>query len=715
MGYTQIPEQAQRGRNKAVIELDKSELTQTINVLQKVLVHVNTHTNTLPKFPSHPPSSIPDFLTARISAPSRQSSISPVTVITPSVAALQQRLGLDLGSGLGLGPVGTFSTESTRYNDNGSTPSSFSSSSSILTIPPIGPPLGTSRPGPIGRPSAISMQGPLPGLQSHFGQLGFRSGELGSGDLTSRSLDIGSLSLGQAGLPPVRVSTGQTVGINGGKNSLQGSYPVSGISDPGLGLDRQNDSVRNGAFQTQQSVVGSSSFGQGRPSTPGTPQGNRTPTSGTNQQPPIGTPFSQGRPGTPGTPQGSRTPTSGAHHQGPIGPFTRQQSGNQSRPETPNKTPAGQPRTPGVRRVTEAASSWKGRWTTAVTEHNRDAVNVMLYASELDGLVGEEVHTGWLISSSKRLLNLWECCGYSKASEPALQVMHSQTTEFTMESMDIDTNAKMLLSLSPHPRDSGFVIALHSLAGESFFKFKGSIRIPDTGILGLRKQAPTGLKLLHVVSLQPLGVVTPALKTSVAAALNGDVMVYDLSAAATAPTTAVAPKAHWKAHDTPISSLHRSSFAPALITGASDGSVKLWDLKTKPSAPARQLSHPSLKAITGLNMLDVNTVSTASVDSAIFLWDIRNTGTPVLQVIPDSKPVVQMAVSPKQEAVAVTTRQGLYCLELSGPGGVNSVLSPLTPLPPAGPCTDMKWNAKTKQIYCSGVDGAISVFEKVNH
>lgn len=220
MGYTQIPEQAQRGRNKAVIELDKSELTQTINVLQKVLVHVNTHTNTLPKFPSHPPSSIPDFLTARISAPSRQSSISPVTVITPSVAALQQRLGLDLGSGLGLGPVGTFSTESTRYNDNGSTPSSFSSSSSILTIPPIGPPLGTSRPGPIGRPSAISMQGPLPGLQSHFGQLGFRSGELGSGDLTSRSLDIGCLSLGQAGLPPVRVSTGQVgslslIGIRG--------------------------------------------------------------------------------------------------------------------------------------------------------------------------------------------------------------------------------------------------------------------------------------------------------------------------------------------------------------------------------------------------------------------------------------------------------------------------------------------------------------------
>jgi hypothetical protein len=54
------------------------------------------------------------------------------------------------------------------------------------------------------------------------------------------------------------------------------------------------------------------------------------------------------------------------------------------------------------------------------------------------------------------------------------QVMHSQTTEFTMETMDIDHNAKMLLSLSTHPRDSGFVIALHSLAGESFFNYKVS-------------------------------------------------------------------------------------------------------------------------------------------------------------------------------------------------------------------------------------------------
>lgn len=91
------------------------------------------------------------------------------------------------------------------------------------------------------------------------------------------------------------------------------------------------------------------------------------------------------------------------------------------------------------------------------------------------------------------------------------------------------------------------------------------IRVPDTGIAALRKQAPTGLSLLHLVSLQPLG---GPLKTSVAAALNGDVMVYDLSAAAASPTAPSPPKAYWKAHDTPISSIHRSSFACALFTGS---------------------------------------------------------------------------------------------------------------------------------------------------
>ena len=113
---------------------------------------------------------------------------------------------------------------------------------------------------------------------------------------------------------------------------MQGAFPTSGALDSGLGLDRPNDSLRNGAFQNQHSVGGGSGFSQGRPSTPGTPQGGRTPT-GAHQQGPIGPSFAQGRPGTPGTPQGGRTPTSGAHQQGPIGPFSRQQSGNQSRPE----------------------------------------------------------------------------------------------------------------------------------------------------------------------------------------------------------------------------------------------------------------------------------------------------------------------------------------------------------------------------------------------
>lgn len=96
------------------------------------------------------------------------------------------------------------------------------------------------------------------------------------------------------------------------------------------------------------------------------------------------------------------------------------------------------------------------------------------------------------------------------------------------------------------------------------FDWQGMIRVPDTGISAIRKQAPSGMGLLHLASLQPLG---GPLKTSVAVAINGDVLVYDLAAATTAPTVPGTPKAFWKAHDTPVSSLHRSSYACALFTG----------------------------------------------------------------------------------------------------------------------------------------------------
>jgi hypothetical protein len=104
----------------------------------------------------------------------------------------------------------------------------------------------------------------------------------------------------------------QPIGSGSGNLANQGTRPMSGLPDPGLGPDRALESARNGPFQNQQGIGGGSGFSQGRPGTPGTPQGGR--------------PVSQ-----------TLTPT--VHQQAAIGTYSRPQSGGQSRPEVVNFYP----------------------------------------------------------------------------------------------------------------------------------------------------------------------------------------------------------------------------------------------------------------------------------------------------------------------------------------------------------------------------------------
>lgn len=244
-----------------------------------------------------------------------------------------------------------------------------------------------------------------------------------------------------------------------------------------------------------------------------------------------------------------------------------------------------------------------------------------------------------------------------------------------------------------------------------FVVLQGMIRVPENpGIRALRKQG-TCPAFLRIVSLSSAG---GQLRTSVAAAVGVDVLVYDLTSVTTNASPSASPpspKAYWRAHDAPISAMHRSAFTCALVTGAADGTIRLWDLKAKPTAPARQCVQQ--KQITGLSVLDGVTLSSCGADGGVHLWDLRQTSTAFSSINPDGKAVVNMGATLSGESIALTTRKGLYCWELSEVPGASSLLSPFTPLPPAGPCTDLKWNGESKlEVYASSVDGTISVFVK---
>ncbi|EFJ19121.1 hypothetical protein SELMODRAFT_419453 [Selaginella moellendorffii] len=361
-----------------------------------------------------------------------------------------------------------------------------------------------------------------------------------------------------------------------------------------------------------------------------------------------------------------------------------------------------------LRRLSVEMSPWKGCLATPSSEHNNSAISALLYCPVLEAFSGDWEQKGWLFSASHNLLNLWVCS--RKPVGHPLELMHSQNTATVVDAMDVDMGVKVIMSVgSPRP-GRPFRVALHSLQTKNLFEPLGTIQIPERTSPEFLKQIYAGSsRMVHVSSLQPF---KGPLKTALAVGLGGDVLVYELAAASTVEAI-VAPRASWRAHDTAISCMHPSAFCCSIITGACDGSIKLWDLRSKPTLPSRQCGHQ--KQVTGLAVLDTTTLCSSGTDGSIHFWDLRSTNRAFASVIPDGKPVLNMAsASSSPSLIAFTTRQSLYCLEFCGPEGMTTMLSPLRPLPPVGPCTAVKWNTNSKHVYAAGVDGTISVFKNAS-
>ena len=62
-------------------------------------------------------------------------------------------------------------------------------------------------------------------------------------------------------------------------------------------------------------------------------------------------------------------------------------------------------------------------WGAEAEDHNKEPVLALAFAESLEGLPGGGAgHAGWLISSSRGMLNLWECTPGSASGDPALMV-----------------------------------------------------------------------------------------------------------------------------------------------------------------------------------------------------------------------------------------------------------------------------------------------------
>ncbi len=79
-------------------------------------------------------------------------------------------------------------------------------------------------------------------------------------------------------------------------------------------------------------------------------------------------------------------------------------------------------------------------WSTEAEDHEKEPVTSLAHAESLEGLPGGPGHAGWLVSSSRGCLNLWECYPGSGSGDAALMVRLISTSWLFMAPLSQSQN-----------------------------------------------------------------------------------------------------------------------------------------------------------------------------------------------------------------------------------------------------------------------------------
>lgn len=331
------------------------------------------------------------------------------------------------------------------------------------------------------------------------------------------------------------------------------------------------------------------------------------------------------------------------------------------------------------------------------------------YGKSMPGLPGGDGHAGWLVTSSKGVLNLWET-SRAVPGETVLLCMHSQAVDFTSTKLVLEPSTKLMYGASIGTGDAAECVSVHSLD-------------PEVGLLAYRykfgppmqQHKPAQQRLMQqVVSLHGLN---QGVRHTVMTSYGERLLLFSTKDAGQVPpgTLVHQSKMHFVAHQgSTITALQTSQGIEGtnnLISGAMDGKIHIWDLSQPPrdNSPALRLYRHS-QSVTGVAQITDERLVSGSMDGTVLLWDLRHTASPVYtQRTPGGAGVLRIAPGPWGDVVAVSTAKGLHCVELFD---FDAPMSNVADFPLQRPFTGLVFNAVTHDLYAGTTSGSVSVFSR---
>jgi len=295
--------------------------------------------------------------------------------------------------------------------------------------------------------------------------------------------------------------------------------------------------------------------------------------------------------------------------------------------------------------------------------------------------------SGWLVSASDELLNLW-ACGQDPQPTPSLVLAKSKKCPYHALALEVLPESRTLAS-ALRSADKQCYVKLLSLDMKTFGDEVASYHLPQ-GVAQLVSWP--GAERLACSSQASIILLDSA---------QGGLVEMD----------------QWNAHKVPITTLRQPSpFSTDLVSGDVRGNVHMWDIGRQPPTPSVVLRTAHTKAVTGIEMLGQNVMITVGGDAHCYTWDLRNPSTPLGDLSVDGKSILNVKISDHEDLLVISTLQGVYEAQITPDYNLRFTLLPSSNFK-ASPA--IVWNshldgraagAYSRAFYCSELSGAISTY-----